>query len=267
VNNTPPTDDAADDLEALYRRSSAQDPSRPNAKTRQVILEHSSRLATNRSKVSGLVGFSGPKWRRPVLFGSLAAAVVAGLMVGPQYLRPKAPTGDVPVDRRLSLSDQGQSKSVGLPESAVALSSNSAPEAENLPVEAPRPSFDVAPRQGAPSPAPTVAANTNRARSRASKPAAASEAPAAQAAAGDELVVVTGARIRREPSPVDARDADGRTALMLAVIQGRLDAVVMLLGRGADPNAADAAGVTPLQAARAENESAIADALVHAGAH
>jgi uncharacterized protein len=66
---------------------------------------------------------------------------------------------------------------------------------------------------------------------------------------------------------IDATDSDGRTALMLAVMQGRLDTVVDLLMRGADPNAADSAGVTPLQAARAVNRPEIVDALLRAGAH
>jgi ankyrin repeat protein len=54
---------------------------------------------------------------------------------------------------------------------------------------------------------------------------------------------------------------------MLAVLQNRLDAVEDLLHRHADPNVADGAGVTPLQAALAHNETEIAAALRHAGAH
>jgi ankyrin repeat protein len=65
---------------------------------------------------------------------------------------------------------------------------------------------------------------------------------------------------------IDARDSEGRTALMLAVLQGRLDSVLALLRRGADPNAADLAGLTPLQAARANQQAEIADALLRAGA-
>jgi ankyrin repeat protein len=84
-------------------------------------------------------------------------------------------------------------------------------------------------------------------------------------------MAVSNMQARRMPNApgaaaVDARDADGRTALMLAVLQGRLDAVVDLLRRGADPNAADTAGVTPLEAARAQQRPEIVDALLHAGA-
>ena len=67
-------------------------------------------------------------------------------------------------------------------------------------------------------------------------------------------------------SVVDARDEDGRTALMLATLHGRAHAVNVLLAHGADPNAADARGTTPLQAALAGHQTAIAAALQLAGA-
>jgi len=66
---------------------------------------------------------------------------------------------------------------------------------------------------------------------------------------------------------VDARDQDGRTPLMLAVVQGRLEVVRLLLARGADPNAADNAGRTPLQQATDKNLRDIAALLERAGAH
>jgi ankyrin repeat protein len=65
---------------------------------------------------------------------------------------------------------------------------------------------------------------------------------------------------------IDARDAGGRTALMLAVLHGHAEAVDALLAHGADPNAADAHGTTPLEAAVAGNQPAVAAALRRAGA-
>jgi hypothetical protein len=65
---------------------------------------------------------------------------------------------------------------------------------------------------------------------------------------------------------IDARDEDGRTALMLATLHGQAAAVDALLARGADPNVADARGMTPLQAAVAGNQPAIVAALQRAGA-
>jgi len=65
---------------------------------------------------------------------------------------------------------------------------------------------------------------------------------------------------------VDARDSNGRTALLLAILHGHAQAVDALLARGADPNLADMQGLTPLQAALAGNQPAIAVALQRAGA-
>jgi hypothetical protein len=65
---------------------------------------------------------------------------------------------------------------------------------------------------------------------------------------------------------IEARDASGRTALMLATMRGQSLAVDALLENGADPNAADARGTTPLQAALAGDQRAIVAALKRAGA-
>jgi ankyrin repeat protein len=69
-----------------------------------------------------------------------------------------------------------------------------------------------------------------------------------------------------EPIAIDARDSNGRTALMLATLHGQQQAVDALLAGGADPNLADSSGTTPLQAAIAADRSSIAAALRRAGA-
>jgi Ankyrin repeats (3 copies) len=66
---------------------------------------------------------------------------------------------------------------------------------------------------------------------------------------------------------IDARDEAGRTPLMLAVTEDRLEIVRLLLARGADPNAADNGGHTPLQQAAKRNLRDIAALLEQAGAH
>jgi ankyrin repeat protein len=53
---------------------------------------------------------------------------------------------------------------------------------------------------------------------------------------------------------------------MLAVLHGQSESVNILLAAGADPNAADASGMKPLQAALARGRSAIAGALEQSGA-
>jgi len=51
---------------------------------------------------------------------------------------------------------------------------------------------------------------------------------------------------------------------MLAVLRGQSRAVDVLLANGADPNAADGHGTTPLQAALAAHQQAIAETLQRA---
>src|SRR5262245_60731167 len=53
----------------------------------------------------------------------------------------------------------------------------------------------------------------------------------------------------------EARDAHGNTALMLAAVYGNSACVKLLLGRGANPNAINAAGATPLMRAAHDFES------------
>ena len=84
------------------------------------------------------------------------------------------------------------------------------------------------------------------------------------AAAAGDLTALKGALAGG--SDIDARDAEGRTALMLATLNGRADAVAELLARGADPSGADAHGTTPLQAAVAADEREIIAMLRRYGA-
>jgi hypothetical protein len=84
-------------------------------------------------------------------------------------------------------------------------------------------------------------------------------------AAGNGDMPALRAALERRPL-IDARDADGRSALMLAVLRGRGEAVDALLAAGADPNAADVHGLTPLLAALNGEQADIAAALRRAGA-
>ena len=57
------------------------------------------------------------------------------------------------------------------------------------------------------------------------------------------------AALVNDGASLDATDPDGTTALTLAVINAHYDAATLLLDAGADPNVADARGMTPLYAA------------------
>ena len=64
---------------------------------------------------------------------------------------------------------------------------------------------------------------------------------------------------------VNARDPEGRTALMIATRHGQTKAVLTLLAHGADPNVSDAKGFTPLRIANSAGNSSIIVALKKAG--
>lgn len=66
--------------------------------------------------------------------------------------------------------------------------------------------------------------------------------------------------------PVDLRNQDGNTFLMLAAYSGRPALVAALAGRGADPDALNDRGQSPLAGAIFKKEDAVVEALLAAGA-
>ena len=139
-----------------------------------------------------------------------------------------------------------------LRQAAAARAANSSPLAKSRGAEL---AADAASVAGAP---PSLASRA--------VPAARAADPAAELRRAAEIGDIAQLQALIATGPADARDQDGRTALMLAVLRGQSRAVEMLLASGADPNAADAHGTTPLQAALAAHQQAIAETLQRAGA-
>jgi hypothetical protein len=322
VNELPPTPEDSDDVDALYRRASARDASRPSESVRRAILDHAAQLAVSRAaaKDSALRGTGlrakRQSWWRPAALGTLAAAALAGFLIIPQYLTPDAPINPasssaedvrpqalVPeprtADRKAPAADEAvQNVVVTAAKKMPAEGRNrqyvqdasrepsvagapSVPTAQGVPLvpsAPPAPSAQSVPI--APSAQDSAQPEARSARSVASgaaalsyspSPAAASAArlmdPAAQLRQAAELGDVPALQALLGKQPViDARDAGGRTALMLATLHGRTQVVEVLLSAGADPNAADARGTTPLQAALATDQTDIVAALRRAGA-
>ena len=121
MNDVPPRQDLPDDLDERYRRASGLDPSRPSESVRRAVLEHAAQLAAQRaaknpSRIAGKLDSRRPaanraRWR-PAIFGTLAAAALAGLLITPRFLTPRAPSsapssGGIPA-ARASLATHGR---------------------------------------------------------------------------------------------------------------------------------------------------------------
>jgi ankyrin repeat protein len=65
---------------------------------------------------------------------------------------------------------------------------------------------------------------------------------------------------------LNSRDADGNTALHVAVASGQFDATRVLLDFGADPNADNDCGETPLHVAAFGGQLHVTQALLKGGA-
>lgn len=299
-----------EDLDELYRRASARDPSRPNEVVRRKILEHAAALAAPTRKPAGRA-----RWR-PAIFGTLAAAALAGLMVIPRFFNPHpavessgsaapgeaAPTAHAPstaaapptADARLNAAapPSAAPSADALPLNEVPVPPPTSPRQAaaksraNAPAPAPAPADEPtagtqlnlrglaqagpgarAPRKSAPPIDETVqsgAAAENRTSFGPSSPVPDRSAALRRAAETGDVASLRA--ILDTPVRIDAPDGRGQTALMLAVSRGQLASVDVLLAHGADPNAANADGTTPLQAALAAEQPAIAAALRRAGA-
>ncbi len=275
MNTPPPPFDPSDDADEQYRRASELDPSRPSEATRRAVLDHAARLAAERARRDARRRWGvalAPAWR-PAIVGTIAAAILAGVLIAPQFLAPTAPPESQRAPATAPTAPQALRQSAPV-ESARPASPAVTPERSRIPPSAPRaPLQESAPVEQAVADAGARrAVATTAAVSRAAPvapPPAPPQEPAGtealrQAAAAGDLVALN--RALAGGGDIDARDAQGRTALMLATLNGQADAVAVLLAHGADPSSADADGTTPLQVAVAADEREIIAMLRRYGA-
>jgi len=287
----PPSQDPPDDADELYRRASALDTSRPGESVRRAVLAHAARLSATREPRRERSLKLNPAARRAhwrgALFGGLAAAALAALVIAPRIFAPGMPKVSAPP--RAGLELQGTLSAGAPPPAGVQPVPASAPPAAFVAEQAPT---DAIRTQSARQQARAAVASS-AAKSADSSLAVAPAAPSAQqaqayaaapavpaalagrdarqtaeafrrAAAAGDLSALTA--LRPEQSDINARDPSGRTALMLATVNGQAAAVLALLDYGADPNVADGRGVTPLEAAREADQPSIVAALLRHGA-
>ena len=304
MNEVPPSKDESEDVDDYYRRVSALDPSRPNESVRRAVVEHAARLAEERTANNAPTGIRSTRparnqtWWRPAAIGTLAAAVLAGLLITPQFLTPRAPPMSASAPAQVSQPKAGATPATPAeiqehPPGAAADEQLPSPSSSEAQGNAAPTSNSVAEIAAKNAPAKVQSAAKARSGAAASSdsetddrrtqttPSTVSVLPAPPQAAAPVVPAEPAAELRRaaeigdvtklqsllgnQPG-IDARDENGRTALMLATLHGQAAAVDALLARGADPNVADARGITPLQAAVAANQPAIIAALQRAGA-
>lgn len=98
MSEVPTSPDQQDIVDDSYRRASALDPSRPSEFARRKLLAHAAQVAAERAVKHG-ASKSAPRFNAPepetnktksrlILFGSLAAAVIAGILIVPPLLAP-----------------------------------------------------------------------------------------------------------------------------------------------------------------------------------
>lgn len=288
MSTLPPPFDPSDDGDERYRRASELDASRPSEATRRAVLAHAARLAAARGRRAALRRWLSPMSAalrgRLALVGTIAAAILAGVVIAPQFLAPTKPPES---ERARAAAARQAAAPAAAPAVAPAVAPAAAPAvtpaaAPAAPASAPAVSEGVTTLQleqgaradSARAPAPAAGAlaarearapvaAASRAREASPPVLAAPEALRRSAATGDlAALAVQLASV----SDIDARDGQGRSALMLATLNGQADAVAMLLAHGADPSGADARGTTPLQAAVAADEREIIAMLRRYGA-
>lgn len=296
----------SEDRELLerYRRASDTETSAPSDAVRAAILAEGRRVAAELAKNPSPPTFdtkrpaaNDSRWKFTA-FGTLGAAVLAALIIAPRYKEtlPASKTATSTAAAPAAAPAENSANAPVVLHKMAPQDPAPAPKVQSARPSAPRDSLQdvtTAARQKREETAAT--ADSSLAAPRAYAPQLEEKAQAAASAGAADRVApritnqIAGA-LQAAPSParlkaaaeagdvaqtvalidkgtdVNARDGQGRTALMIAVARGRLEVVRLLLQRGADPNLADNLGRTALREALDQNLNDIAATLKDAGA-
>jgi hypothetical protein len=278
MSDLPPDDEEAAEVDGLYRRMSAAEPTQPGQGVRVAVLAYATQRAAQAAAEAGVV----PKeyswqrrrraWGRPLAFGALAAGILAAFMLGPRFPGPPPLTVPAITEERAAAAPP--------PVYADLTSSSLAQERPPPPMTAfpdakpgrvPR---DALQRQPvAPAAADTRTANVPTAAPAAQDASARAEASgrldaerARGAAASAEMATApvatstTAAGLAKGGRPEDA------AALWRAAENGDLARLRALHEQHADLNATDSAGRTALMLATLSGRAQAVAALLDYGA-
>ncbi len=277
MNELPPDHEDAAEVDALYRRMSAADPSQPGEGVRLAVLSYATRRAAQAASDAQVIRpeYSWQRrrpWARPATYGALAAGILAAFMFGPRIMSPpQAPApaavagraaGPPPVYADLNTS---QLDDYASPPPAM-----TEPDAKvrRVPADAPQRQLRVPPAEASASSNEVAAA----------APAAQSPAVAARAEGSAARVSAESTRADAAPGPAPpVAAASGRVAqarlqedtgpaLWRAAASGDLAALRDLHQQRANLNAADGAGRTALLIATLHGHSQAVSALLDYGA-
>ena len=242
MNNIPPGQDPPEDVDAQYRRAAAADPSRPGEAVRRAVLAHAARLAAQRAASGAGSTLRSRRTRihagwRPAIFGTLAAAALAGLMTAPRWLAPGAPRVAEPPASAPAADNLAAQPATPAPVAAAEITSRPPMSARS----ANPPSYPVRERYQA-----------NEAAAQPAAEPASSEAPERSKSADAGARVAGGAagRLRVPGSPAAASSAavapragkNSPAGLRSAAATGDLAALEALVANQADIDSRDAAG-------------------------
>jgi hypothetical protein len=271
------SDDAPDaELVERYREASRADALAPRDAVRAAILEEGRRAAAGFAESSSL-----GQRRRPSRWKMTAFATAATVLLVAVVIAPRLWEKDHPGTNAGGFTNPFKQAAVrkAQPDPAEYASTPPVPVVPVQPSPAPPPRLAEMkpPTRSVPEPPPVHYPEQSVQISALSQRNAAAQSSSRafarrQDASGALLAAVSSgdptkaAQLLDQATFVDERDEAGRTPLMLAVAGEQLDMVRLLLAHGADPNAADLSGLTPLKQAQQKGYAEIAAELTQAGA-
>jgi len=276
-----------DELVRRYREASGQEDARPSAQVREAVRAHARMLAAAAAApppvaAPAAAAANQSRWK----LSALAAVAVVGLtgLLMLQFERGAPEERDIAFGQRRAEAPAPAAAPVPAPMAEASLAANAVAQKPATPAPVPakkparaapaleaesRPDSSAARAMaGSPSPPPPAADRALAAPSAEMRKRSAAASSGPDTSLPQSLQEAAGAGRAPEVEslvsqgiPIDARDGAGRTALMLAAMNGQTDTVQKLLALGANPALVDREGLNAAGHARQRGHARIADLI------